>query len=398
MFDLIGVENFDAAASIENGELYRELIRKFLDKECPVEKCAEWDAADTIPRDLISKMADLGILGLTVPEHYGGMGRQVFGMAILMEEMAARWSAIPGLYNMSVGYGSLNIVNKGSEAQKAEFLPRLLRGEILFAYGLSEPEVGADVASVRTTAVRKGDRVIVRGSKRWTTGASISDYILALVRSDAPEKRRENLSFIIVPTRAKGVTIASIPCMGMSGTPTNDVIFDDVELDDSMILGGEAGWNNAWKMLAGPSLEVEKLVPTMIALGLARGALAEAWEYSQQRVQGGKHICGHQAVRHVLAEAQTQLRACRHMAYSAALKVEANVPSALDTSMAKLFVAETGKNIVLNCQQHVMGAYGYAKGFQMERFLRDILVFPIVGGSTAIQRNNIANLMRLPRE
>jgi alkylation response protein AidB-like acyl-CoA dehydrogenase len=387
----------DFSESEELG-MYRDTIRKFLDRECPVEKVAQWDKADVIPRDLIRRMADIGILGLTVPEEYGGMGRQVLAMSVLMEEMAARWTAIAGLYNMSVGYGSLNFVSKGTEAQKQHYLPKLLAGDILFAYGLSEPDVGGDLAAVKTRAERKGGKVIVNGAKRWTSGAHFADYIMALVRSDDPAKRHRNLSFIILPTDAKGVSIQQTACMGTSGNSTCDVQIDNVELDESMILGGEAGWNNGWSMLAGPALEIEKLTPTMIALGIARAALDEAWTYSQQRVQGGKRICGHQAVRHVLSECQTLWKAAQLMSYNAAWKVENNLPSAVDTSMAKLFVSETGKKITLDCQQYVMGAYGYAEGFQMERFVRDSLAVPIYGGSSAIQRNNIANLMKLPRE
>jgi len=186
--------------------------------------------------------------------------------------------------------------------------------------------------------------------------------------------------------------------MGARGAATNDVNFDDVVLSIDDIMGGEAGWNQGWAMLGGPSLEVEKLVTPSLAVGVARAAVDEAWAYAQVRVQGGKHIAGHQAVRHVLAQAQTDLLSCQLMLQHSAKLVEAGEPSAIETSMAKLYISEVAKNIVLNCQQYVMGAYGYAKGFNMERYVRDILVFPIFGGSTAIQRNNVANLMKLPRE
>jgi alkylation response protein AidB-like acyl-CoA dehydrogenase len=379
--------------------MYRESVRRFLDKECPVEKILEWEKADELPRSLMYKMRDLGILGLTVPEEYGGMGRQVVAMTAVMDEMAARWGTITGYYNMSVAYGSLNIAYKGSEKQKKEYLPRTLTGDALFAYGLSEPDTGADLADVKTRAERRDGKVIVNGGKRWTSGANMADYILTLVRSGPVEERRRNLSFIIMPVNAPGVTIVKTDCMGCQGIPTHDVTFDNVVLDEEdMILGGVDGWNKGWQMLAGPALEIEKLTPTVIALGIARGALREAWDYAQQRVQGGKRICAHQAVRHVLSDCQTKLKACELMTYNAAWKVENELPSAVDTSMAKLFVSETAKEIVLACQQYVMGAYGYAKGFQMERFVRDILSVPIVGGSSAIQRNNIANLMKLPKE
>jgi alkylation response protein AidB-like acyl-CoA dehydrogenase len=381
----------------EDLDIFRDSVTKFLDKSCPAEIIARWEAEDTVPRSVLKGMAELGVLGLTVPEEYGGLGIDVATMCVVMEEFAARWSGLASLYNMSVGYGSLNLVYKGSEEQKRRFLPGLIAGETLFAYGLSEPEVGADLASVKTKAERRGDTVVLNGAKRWISGANMGDYMLTLVRSGAPDERYRNLSFVIVPLDAPGLSITPTRCMGTHGVPTNDVHLDGVEVGADMILGGDAGWNNGWSMLAGPSLEIEKLAPTFIALGIAKAAVAEAWRYSQERAQFGKPICTHQAVRHVLADVQTKLKAARLMAYDAAAQVNRQAPSAVDTCMAKLFVAETAKEIVLACQQSVMGAYGYAEGFGMERYVRDVLAVPIYGGSSAIQRNNIATLMKLPR-
>jgi alkylation response protein AidB-like acyl-CoA dehydrogenase len=376
----------------------RDTLRKFVAKECTSEVVRKWDQDDHIPRDMMDKLADLGLCGLCVPEEYGGLGRQVVAMTVTLEELARGSAGLAALYNMNASYGGLNISESGTEEQKKRLLPGLLEGKILFAYGLSEPDVGGDLGSVKTRAERKADKVIINGAKRWTSGAGQSDYIYSLVRSGPPEARRNNLSFLLIPTTAKGVTLTKLGGMGSNGTPLHDVTFDNVEISENDIMGGEAGWNNAWKILAGPSLEVEKLGPSSIALGTAEAALAEAWAYSQQRVQGGKHICGHQAVRHVLSEAQTQLQACRLMLQHAAWLVETGQPSAVATSMAKLFISETGKKIVLDCQQYVMGAYGYAHGFNMERYVRDCLAVPIYGGSSAIQRNNIANLMKLPKD
>ena len=264
--------------------------------------------------------------------------------------------------------------------------------------GLSEPDVGADLANVKTRAERHGDAIVINGTKRWTSGADIADYIYTLVRSGPPEARRENLSFALIPTQAKGVSITRLGSMGSNGVALTDVTLENVEIPIDDVIGGEAGWNKGWQILAGPALEVEKMGPAAINLGVAEAALAEAWEYSQQRVQGGKRICGHQAVRHVLADAQTKLQACRLMMQHAAWLVETEQPSAAATSMAKLFITESAKEIVLSCQQSVLGAYGYAHGFNMERHVRDVLGGPIYGGSSAIQRNNIANLLKLPRE
>lgn len=376
----------------------RSTLRRFVSRECPAEVVAKWDREDYIPREMVSKLAELGVCGLCVPEEYGGMGRQVVAMVVVMEELARCCSGLASLYCMNAAYGGLNISAAGTEEQKRRFLPGLLEGKLLFAYGLSEPDIGADLGSVKTRAERRGDSVVVNGSKRWTSGADVVDYIYALVRSGAPEARHKNLSFILIPTRANGVILNRLSGMGNNGTALHDVTLQNVEVPFDHVIGGEGGWNNGWSILAGPSLEVEKLAPSAVALGIAEAALAEAWDYSQERVQGGKHICGHQAVRHVLADGQTKLQSCRLMLNYAAWLVETEQPSAIATCMAKLFIAETAKEIVLNCQQHVMGAYGYAHGFTMERRVRDVLGVPIYGGSTAIQRNNIANLMRLPRE
>jgi alkylation response protein AidB-like acyl-CoA dehydrogenase len=225
----------------------------------------------------------------------------------------------------------------------------------------------------------------------------MNQYIYSLVRTGPESDRRRNLSFILIPTDAPGVTVTDLAAMGHNGTPLADVTFDNVELSIDDVVGGEAGWNNGWNVLAGPALEAEKLAPASLALGTAEAAMAEAWEYSQNRVQGGKRICGHQTIRHALVEAKTQLQACRLMLQHAAWLVETRRPSAVATSMAKLFVAERCREVVLSCQQ-VMGAYGYANGFQMQRYVRDIIAVPIYGGSSTVQKNNIANLLRLPRE
>lgn len=375
----------------------RDTLRKYLKRECPDEKLATWDREDFIPRSELEALGRLGVCGLCIPEEYGGAGHNVVALTVAIEEIARRSAGLAAYYVMCAAYGGLNIAESGTVEQKRRLLPALAAGELAVCYGLSEPNVGADLTNVATRAERHGDRIVVNGAKRWTSGASMNEYIYALVRSAPVEARRKNLSFILIPTRAPGVSITVLSAMGHNGTPLTDVVLDNVELTIDDVVGGEAGWNNGWSVLAGPSLEVEKLSPASIALGIAEAALAEAWEYSQNRVQGGKRICGHQAIRHSLAESQTQLQACRLMLSHAAWLVETKQPSAVATSMAKLFVTERAKDITLACQQ-ILGAYGYAHGMQMQRYVRDVLAIPIYGGSSMVQRNNIANLLRLPRE
>ncbi len=380
----------------EDIEALRDLVRRFIDREVPPELAARWDREDHIPREMLNRIAALGVCGLAVPEEYGGLGRNVLGIVNTVLELGRRSTVLASLYIQNTCYGSLNIVELGSEAQKRALLPKLCAGELLFAYGLSEPDVGADLASVKTRAERRDDKLVINGAKRWCTGAAIADYIYMLVRTGEPDARHKNLSFVLVPPDAPGIRLEETGTMGLRGIPTNDVILEDVEVPLENVVGGPERLNQGWSILAGPALEVEKLGAPTIGLALADAAVAEAWEYSQQRVQFGAPICTLQSIRHMLADAQTKLAACRLMLMHAAWKVHTGQPSAVETSMAKLFLGDTTRDIVLSCQQ-VLGAYGYAHGFAMERYVRDVLVMPIFGGSSAIQKNNIANLMRLPR-
>jgi alkylation response protein AidB-like acyl-CoA dehydrogenase len=376
--------------------MLRESIRRMLDRHATREQMAKWDEEDKVPRALMEHIRELGICGMTVPESFGGTGRDVLGTMVAVEELSRRSMVIATLYLMNSCYGSMNILASGSEEQKQRLLPQLADGQLLFAYGLSEPDVGSDLASVRTRAERHGDKVIINGTKRWCSGAEIADYIYALVRSGEPDARYKNLSLVLIPTNARGIELTHIPAMGARGLNTNDVSLVDVEIFIDDVVGGEDGWNNGWTRLAGPALEVEKLEVAAMALGIAAQAVDDAWEYSQQRKQFGSRICSVQSIRHMLADVQTKLAAARLMLYRGCWLADNNLPCSAETSMAKMYVCELGLEIVLTCQK-IMGAYGYAKGFDMERYVRDMLLMPIIGGSTAIQKNNIANRMGLPK-
>mgnify|MGYP003415207618 FL=1 len=183
--------------------------------------------------------------------------------------------------------------------------------------------------------------------------------------------------------------------MNLRYTLSSDVVFDDAPVPLENVVGGPGALGRGWKMLAGRALDVEKLEITAVTFGIAQAAVEEAWSYAQQRVQFGKPIAAHQSVRHTLVEARTQLEACRHMLYHAAWLAQQRRPCSVETSMAKLFVADTGVQIALACQR-VMGAYGLSEGHHMERNVRDLLGMPIVGGSSAMQKNNLARRWGLP--
>ncbi|WP_310496140.1 acyl-CoA dehydrogenase family protein [Sandarakinorhabdus sp.] len=372
----------------------RDTVARFVADHAPREKRIQWDRDHRWPRDVYAQLNTLGLTALTVPEAHGGAGQDLVAAIAVIEELAQAGPCLAGPFIHTAFYGGMNLSENGSPEQKAQFLPALARGELFFAYGLSEPDVGGDLASVATRARMEGDTIVIDGAKRWCTGADWCHYIYTLVRSGEPGDRYRNLSFVLIPTDAPGVTMQDIHHSNLRYTASQDVYFDNVRLPASAIVGGPAMWNQGWKLLAGRALDVEKLEISAVAFGIARAALAEAWDYAQSRVQFGKPIAQHQAVRHKLVAARTKLQAARHMLYHAAWLANEGRPCSVETSMAKLFVADTGVEIALACQQ-VMGAYALSDAFDMERHVRDLLGMPIVGGSSDMQKNNLASLLKL---
>ncbi len=373
----------------------RAQLRRFVQQKAPREKRRAWDRAHTWPRELFAELAALGVCGLTIDERHGGLGLDVVAAVAVIEELSRAGAFLAGPFIHCAFYGGLNISENGSEAQKAELLPKLARGELLFAYGLSEPDVGGDLASVRTQARLEGDTIVVNGAKRWCTGADWADYIYCLVNGDRDAPKRQALSFLLIPRGTPGVSVTPIEHANLRYTASCDVHFDDVRLPLEAIVGGREKWCQGWSMLAGRALDVEKLEITAVTFGIAQAAVEEAWQYAQERTQFGKPICAHQAIRHKLVTARTRLEACRLMLYQAAELAQAGRPCAVESSMAKLFVADTAVEIGVACQQ-ILGAYGLSDAYDMERHVRDLLGMPIVGGSSDMQRNNLAALWRLP--
>lgn len=381
----------DYQSTTEETQL-RDTLRRFVEKEMPREAAARWDRDNEFPREVFKRLGSLGVMALTVPEEYGGAGRDIVSTMIVIEELSKRSLAVSVPYIMSACYAGMNLVEFGSQEQKEELLPRVVDGSLMFAYGWTEPDIGADLASVKTRAQRVGDKVVVNGAKRFCSGAAICDYIFALVRTGEEGDRYRNLSMVLIPPDTPGVTITPINSMGMKGAATTDVTFDNVEIPAAHIFGGEAGWNQGWQMLVGAGLDVEKLEVAAVAVGVATAALEDAWTYAHERKQFAKLIGEYQSIRHKLADMKTQLHAAKLMLYHAAALATRHQRCAVETSMTKLFAAEAAKTIALEAQT-IFGAYGYVKEVDVERYVRDALLIPIMGGSSAIQRNNIYKWM-----
>ncbi len=372
----------------------RELVSKFLDREAPRDVARRWEEAGEVPLEVYRKLVDLGVMGISVPEEYGGLGRNIPGTMAVIQELSRRSFMLNFMYVMCACYVGLTMTEIGSEEQRRYFLPKVVTGDVWFCYAWTEPDGGPDLPSVTTTAVRDGDEVVINGTKRFIGGASMCDYLYTLVRSGPAEDRYNNLSIFLIPRATRGVELRNLKTM--LGSHTYEVTLENVRVPMTNLVGGPEGWNRAWKMFTGPGLDIERLLAASGALGIAEAAFAEAWEYSQQRRQFGRPICAFQSIRHKLADMSSQLYACRLMLQDTAELVNERQKADVQTSQAKLFVSESAKQIALDSQT-IMGAYGYSKDYDTERLVREALLSPIVGGSSAAQRNNIVNLMGLPK-
>ncbi|MDG1231274.1 MAG: acyl-CoA/acyl-ACP dehydrogenase [Pseudomonadales bacterium] len=325
----------------------RDTLQRFVAKEMPRDLVAQWDKADTLPVDVLEKLAELGVMGLTFPEEYGGYGRDIYATMAVIEELSKRSTAVAAPYIMSVCYAGMNLLESGNETQKRELLPKVAQGKIRFAYGLTEPDVGADLATVKTRAKVEDGQLVLNGAKRFCTGAAYADFIYTLVNSNTEGEKYKNLTIVLVPTDTPGITITPINAIAQRGPGTTDVTFDDVKVSTDMVLGGAGQIDKGWSALAGATLSVERLEVAAMALGIGEAALADAWTYSQERTQFGKPICAHQAIRHQLARCKTQLMASRLMLYNTAQLANENQPCDVESSMAKLFVCQETQEVVL---------------------------------------------------
>lgn len=371
----------------------REIVRRFVAEKMTRPEAAAWDKAAEFPRPVFDKLAELGVMGLAIPEERGGVGRDIHATLMVIEELSKRSMAMAIPYIMASCYAGMTVVECASEEQKAAWLPEIAAGRMLFAYGWTEPDVGADLASVKTTVRRDGDELVINGAKRFCTGAGISDYIYTLANSDPSGERYRNLSLVLVPPDAPGVSITPIDAMGIKGSKTTDVTFEDVRVPADLLMGGEEGWNRGWSMITGAGLDIEKLEVAAMSLGLGIAAYEDALAYAEQREQFGVAVVKHQSVAHTLANMRVQLYASRLVLDDAAELANRNERCGVQTSMAKLFITEACKQVVLDAQT-ILGAYGYVADFDVERYVRDSLLMPIIGGSSAIQRNNIHNWSR----
>lgn len=350
----------------------------------------QWDEEERFPHEVIPALAELGLLGIRIPEEYGGAGLDTLAYAVIVEEIAKFDGSLALTVASHNGLGTAHILAFGNEAQKKKYLPRAARGEWLAAWALTEPGSGSDAAGMRTRAVRKGDGWVINGTKMFITQGSVGGFCVVLAVTE-PSLRQKGITAFIVEHGTPGFRASRhLKKLGMRSSDTVELTFEDCFVPDEQRLGEvHHGFIDTLQILDRGRISIAAL-----ALGLGQGALDAAVQYARERHQFGHPIGDFQAIQWMLADSKTELEAARLLVYRAALKADSGERYSTEASMAKLFASEAGTR-ACNRAVQIHGGYGYTREFFVERHLRDVKLCEIGEGTSEVQRLVIArNILR----
>ena len=368
----------------EDQRSIRDMARDVAQKEV-APYAAEWDEKEHFPRELFAKLGELGFLGVTIPEEYGGAGLGYVEYASIVEE----FGAADGGVGLGVAAHNSLCTNHtflfGSEELRRKFIPKLATGEWIGAWGLTEAEAGSDAGGTKTTAVRDGGEWVINGSKNFITHATVGDASVVMARTSKGGDHR-GISAFFVPFDRPGVAPGKKEKkLGMASSDTSSLIFEDCRIPANYLLGEEGdGFVQAMKVLDGGRISIAAL-----SVGIGRGALEATVEYAQVRKQFGKSISSFQLTQAKLADMATDLEAARLLTLRSAALKDKGMNVTRESSMAKLFASETAVRIGEEAVQ-IHGGYGYTKDYPVERFWRDSKLCTIGEGTSEIQRLVIA--------
>ena len=371
----------------EDHRSIREMARDFANKTlAPL--AAGIDQTEEFPMEVVQQMADLGFLGLKIPEEYGGLGLDMRSYVCVMEEIAKKCATATLFISSANSLSTAPIVISGTPEQKEKYLPGIVAGEEMIAFGLTEPNAGSDAASMTTKAVEDGDSYILNGRKCFITMAPISKYSIIYAKT-TPEKGAKGISCFMVDMSLPGVSCGKHEeKMGQRGVPVSDVILEDVRVPKECMIGEkDLGFINAMK-----TLSVGRVGVASMCLGMAQEAIDLAVAHTKNRVQFGKPLCKHQAIAFMLADMETKLNAARGLVYNAAWLMDNGQPADKAASMAKYYAAEAAIEIA-NKSLQLHGGYGYSREYEIERIYRDIRVCSIYEGSSQVQQIVISGQM-----
>ena len=361
--------------------LIRKMMAEFTENEVkPI--AAETDAKTLYPRENIEKLFDLGVMGMCIPKEYGGQGADPLASAICIEELSKQCASTGDIVATHNGLCCDPILTHGTEEQKAKYLPMLSTGHKVGAFALTEPNAGTDASGQQTTAVKNenGDYVL-NGSKCFITNGNVADTFVVFAMTDKSKGNHGISAFIVEKSFPGFSTGKHEKKMGIRGSSTCDLIFEDCIVPKENLLGKEGkGFKIAMQTLDGGRIGIASQ-----ALGLGEGAVNEAVKYTQERVQFGRRLSQFQNTQFQLADMHTRMQAAQYLVYAAAMKKQLHEDYSMDASMAKLFAAEAASDVTRRAVQ-LFGGYGYTREYPVERMMRDAKITEIYEGTSQVQK------------
>ena len=377
----------------EEHEMFRAVVRSFVDKEV-APHIEEWEAAGQIPKSIWPRMGALGFLGVEYDEKYGGAGADFLTTAVLCEELGrSRCGSLAMAVGVHTDMASPHLYYTGSEALKEKYMPAICRGEKLSAIAVTEPGGGSDVAAIRTRARKEGDHYVLNGSKMFITNGVMADLYFVAARLEAGDaaKRHRGISMFLVERESPGFVVSrKLDKMGMRASDTAELAFQDMAVPAENLLGQEGkGFYEVMRIF-----QRERLVAGLHSVAMCDRALEDTIAFARQRQAFGGPLTGKQVIRHKLADLATLIEAGRWLTYAACVKYQNREEAVKEISMVKLFTAEIANRVAYDCVQ-IHGGYGYMREYPIERFARDVRLFPIGGGTSEIMKEIIAKEMEL---
>ena len=372
-----------------------DTVRRFVgERLIPNERAVE--EGEAVPPDILREMKELGLFGLTIPQQYGGMGLEMEDEARVIFEVGRAHASYRSAFASTIGIGSQGIVIDGTDEQKLRYLPRMATGELVGSLALTEADSGSDAAALRTTATRDGGDYVISGTKRFITNAPHAGVFTVLARTNPEEKGAAGVSAFIVDADTPGVGTGRIDRkMGHHGTPTADVVFEDVRVPESALLGGRenVGFRTAMKVLDRGRLHI-----SAAACGAAHRLIDESVRYAIERRQFGQPIADFQLVQAMLADSKTEAYAAWCMVLESARRRDAGGRVTVEASCSKYFATEMVGRVADRAVQ-IFGGAGYIADYPVERFYRDVRLYRIYEGTSQIQQLIIArDMLKKARE
>jgi butyryl-CoA dehydrogenase len=347
---------------------------------------AEIDRTHRFPKEIVARLSELGLLGVAVPERWGGAGMDTVSYALALEEISRGCASTGVIMSVQNSLVCDPILSSGSDEQRQRWLPALSAGKQMGCFALSEPEAGSDASAQRTTAARKGDRWVLNGTKNFITNAPVADVVVLFATTD-PTKRAKGISAFVVPTSTPGLKVGRPDDkLGIRGAPSAQIFLTDCAVGDEALLGAPGeGFKIAMRTLDGGRIGIAAQ-----AVGIARAAFEDATRYALERKTFGQPIADHQAIQFKLADMCTEIDAARLLTWRAAVEKDRGGRHTTASSMAKLFASDVANRVAREAVQ-VFGGYGYLTDFPVERHFRDAKITEIYEGTSEIQRLVIAS-------